>query len=201
MKRIVWLFCCLAIMPPGAQAGKLYRWVDAQGKVHYGDTAPADAAQVETKKLSDSVAPNEDLPYEARRAQQNFPVTLYVADNCTTPCDRARSLLGKRGIPYSEKKLATQEDIDAFKALSGSDSTPTLAVGRNFLKGFLATQWHNELDIAGYPKTAPYRAPRPLIAPAAASGGAPAHPESAGESASQPDVAAPDNTPDNSTVQ
>src|SRR3990167_7004003 len=178
MKRIVWLFFCLAIMPPGAQAGKLYRWVDAQGKVYYGDTAPADAAQVETKKLSDSVAPNEDLPYEARRAQQNFPVTLYVADNCATPCDQARSLLSKRGIPFSEKKLITQEDIDAFKALSGFDSAPTLAVGRTFLKGFLAEQWHGELDIAGYPKAAPYRAPGalPASAPAAASQVAPANP-------------------------
>jgi len=188
MKRIVLLLCCLALMPLGAQADKLYRWVDAQGKVHYGDMPPADAAQVETRKLSDSVAPNEDLSYETRRAQQNFPVTLYVADNCTEYCDQARKLLSKRGIPFSEKKLVTQEDIDAFKALSGSDSAPTLAVGKIFLKGFMGARWHSELDIAGYPKTAPYRVPRtlPASAPAAASEAAPAspgfsNPESAGK--------------------
>lgn len=170
MKRIILLLCCLAWMP--AQAGELYRWVDERGKVNYGDMPPPDASRVEARKLSDSVTPNENLPYETRRAQQDFPVTLYVADNCTEPCDQARSLLNQRGIPFSEKKLATQEDVAAFKAFSGSDSAPTLAVGRTFLKGFLAAQWHGELDMAGYPKTASYR---PAAAPAA-SEAAPASP-------------------------
>ena len=178
MKRIVLLLSCLAVMPSGAQADELYRWVDAQGKVHYGDVPPADAAQVTTIKSPAAAAPVEDLPYETRRAQQNFPVTLYAADNCAEACNQARELLKKRGIPFSEKRLQTQEEIDAFKALSGSDSTPTLAVGKTFLKGFLSTQWHDELDIAGYPKTAPYRASGalPASAPAATSEVAPANP-------------------------
>jgi len=172
MKRIVLLLSCLAWMP--TQAGELYRWVDKAGKVHYGDLPPPEAAQIEEKKFSPAGTPGADLPYATRRAQQDFPVTLYVADNCTEYCDQARRLLNERGIPYTEKKLVTQEDIDAFKSLSGSDSAPTLAVGRTFLKGFLATQWHSELDIAGYPKTAPYRPATPAAAPAAASGVAPA---------------------------
>jgi len=178
MKRIVLLLSCLAMMPSGAQADELYRWVDAKGKVHYGDVPPADAAQVTTIKSPAAAAPVEDMPYETRRAQQNFPVTLYAADNCAEACNQARELLKKRGIPFSEKRLQTQEEIDAFKALSGSDSTPTLAVGKTFLKGFLSTQWHGELDIAGYPKTAPYRAPGalPASAPAATSEVAPANP-------------------------
>ena len=161
MKRIVLLLICLAFMPLSAQAGKLYRWVDSNGKVHYGDAPPADAKQVETKKLSDTATPNQDMPYETRRAQQNFPVTLYVADNCGEACNQARSLLTKRGVPFSEKLLNTQAEIDAFKKLSGSDSSPTLAVGRNFLKGFQEKRWHNELDVAGYPKVSTYRAPAP----------------------------------------
>jgi len=178
MKRIVLLLSCLAVMPSGAQAGELYRWLDAKGKVHYGDVPPAGATQVTTIKSPAATTPGEDLPYETRRAQQNFPVTLYVADNCAEACNQARELLSKRGIPFSEKSLVTQEDIDAFKALSGSDGVPTLAVGKAFLKGFLAGQWHGELDIAGYPKTAPYRAPGalPASAPAAASQVAPANP-------------------------
>ncbi len=119
MKRIVLLFC-MALLPFGVQADKLYRWVDANGKVHYGDVPPADGAQVEAMKFPAAAAPVADLPYETRRAQQNFPVILYVADNCTEPCDEARKLLNQRGIPFSEKKLVTQEDIDAFKALGGA---------------------------------------------------------------------------------
>ncbi|OGS80431.1 MAG: hypothetical protein A2Z94_06255 [Gallionellales bacterium GWA2_55_18] len=167
MKRIVLLLGCLLGASFNAQAGGLYRWVDAQGKVHYGDMIPAGASQVEEKKFSAAATPGEDLPYETRRAQQNFPVTLYVAENCTEYCDSARDLLNKRGIPFSEKMLRTREELDAFKALSGSDNVPTLAIGKTFLKGLQANQWQSEFDIAGYPKALPYRIPKAPAAPKA----------------------------------
>lgn len=178
MKHIVLLLGCLALLPSGTQAGELFRWLDAKGRVHYGDVPPADATEVTPIKAPAAPTPEEDLPYETRRAKQNFPVTLYFADNCTEYCELARSLLVKRGIPFSEKKLVTKEEFDAFKALSSLDGTPVLAVGRTFLRGFLAEQWHNELDIAGYPKTAPYRpaGTLPASAPAAASQVEPADP-------------------------
>lgn len=174
MKRVVLLLGCLLGITAGVHAGELYRWVDSDGKVHYGDTPPADTKKIETKKLSDAPTANENLPYETRRAQQNFPVTLYVADSCGEPCDKARTFLRKRGIPFSEKSLTTKEEIDAFKKLSGSSSSPTLSIGKNFLIGFLAEQWQRELDFAGYPKTSAYRGPGTPSAPAAASKVAPA---------------------------
>lgn len=165
MRRFV-LLVCLANLSLGVQAGEWYRWVDSSGKVHYGDTVPLGAIRVETRKLSDVAAPGESLPYETRLARQNFPVTLYVADNCGEPCNQARSLLTKRGIPFSEKLLRTKQEVEEFKKLSGMDTAPALSVGRAFLRGFQAEQWHDELNIAGYPKTAPYRASGNPVAPA-----------------------------------
>ncbi len=150
------------LLAASAQAGELYRWVDSSGKVHYGDAPPA-VVEAERKKFFDA-GPDSALPYAARRAQQNFPVTLYVADNCEEFCKRAREMLVKRGIPFSEKKLATQEEIDAFKAQSGGDSVPALSVGKTYIHGFNDGSWQGELDIAGYPRIAPYRpsaAPQP----------------------------------------
>jgi hypothetical protein len=159
MKHVVLLLACLAIMPSGVQAGELFRWMDKAGEMNYGDVPPADATNVEIIKPSGQPTQNEDLPFETRLAQQKFPVTLYVGAGCGETCNQARSLLSKRGIPYSEKLLRTKQDIEEFKQLSGIDGeVPVLAVGRNFLKGFLESQWNSELDIAGYPKTAPYRA-------------------------------------------
>jgi glutaredoxin len=175
MKRIVLLLACLAIMPSAVQAGELFRWVDKSGKVYYGDIPPAGDPDVERLKLSSESAQSEDLPYETLRAKQNFPVTLYVGNGCGEPCNMARSMLTKRGIPFSEKLLKYKEDAEAFKKLSGFDAVPALAVGKNFLRGFQAEQWHSELDIAGYPKTSTYRqstvtpAPASLIAPSAPS--------------------------------
>jgi hypothetical protein len=176
MNRIGLLLACLAIIP--VHAGELFRWVDAHGKVHYGDTPPADTLEVESKKFSNETSQNEDLPYETRRAQQNFPVTLYVGDACGGPCDHARDLLYKRGVPFKEELLKTQEDIDSFQKLSGGRNIPALQVGKSFLVGFLESSWNSELDVAGYPKTASYRQrvarPKPAATETPPSDGQPA---------------------------
>lgn len=158
MNRVLLLLACVAMMQPVAQAGELFRWMDKTGKMNYGDVPPADASEVERLKFSGNTAQNEDLPYETRRAQQNFPVTLYVVNDCGDPCAQGSALLSKRGIPYSEKLLQTREDFDAFQRLSGiSGVVPVLQVGKDFLKGYAESQWNTELDVAGYPKTASYR--------------------------------------------
>ena len=175
MKRIVLLLGCWLAMQTGIHAGELYRWVDKSGKIHYGDAPATEAVGVERKKFfSSDTSDGEDLPYETRRAQQNFPVALYTGSNCGEPCQQARDFLSKRGVPFTEKTLLTREEIDDFKQKSGSDQSPTLAVGKTYLKGFQSGQWGSELDIAGYPKTAPYRALR--TPSAAASQVAPANP-------------------------
>lgn len=156
------MLACLLLLFGGAQAEGWYRWVDKSGNVHYSDSLPVDA--VEVVKQGIGVAPptsDVDLPYETRRAQQNFPVTLYVIESCGEPCQIARNLLNERGVPFSEASLKTQEEFDAFKKISGSAGVPALAVGKIWLKNFLAKEWHSELDIAGYPKNAPYRLPAP----------------------------------------
>lgn len=186
MKRIVLLLACLAIMPSGVQAGELFRWVDKAGKVNYGDIPPADAIDVVRLKLSSVQEQGDDLPYATRLALQNFPVTLYVSEGCGETCDQARSMLSKRGIPYSEKVLRTTQDVEAFKQISGFGGVvPVLVVGKNFLKGFLEPDWNQELDIAGYPKTASYRQ-RIALPPSK-----PAAPETAPAEGQAPDQTAP----------
>ena len=184
MKHIILLLACLAIMP--AQAGDMFRWLDKAGKVNYGDTPPVDAINVQSIKSSSGSSTNDGLPYESRIAQQNFPVTLYVANDCGEPCDKARSLLNKRGIPFSVKALNTRQDTEAFKQLSGMEAfVPVLQVGKTFIKGFLESQWNSELDIAGYAKTASYRQRLQQQSP-------PSNPEAPPADASQTSPAEPD---------
>jgi hypothetical protein len=158
MKRTMLLLCCIAAVPVLAQASDLFRWVDSAGKVYYGDTPPGNALDVQTIKSSGNTSQNDDLPYETRIAQQNFPVTLYVGSVCDEVCSQAHSLLNRRGIPFAEKVLKTSKDIADYKQLSGLDAfVPALQVGKTFIKGFQESQWNSELDIAGYAKTASYR--------------------------------------------
>lgn len=153
----------------GAQAESLFRWVDRDGKVHYGDKPAADAIGAEQKKFgAHSASGDDELSYGVRKAKQDFPVTLYVAANCGDICVQARALLNKRGVPFAEKNLSTKEDLDAYKKLTGGDSIPALSVGKTVLNGLEAGQWNSELDIAGYPRTAPFGSrpvPTPLVKP------------------------------------
>ena len=138
-----------------AQATELYRWVDKNGVVHYGDTPIEEAEKLRIGGSSGDTASgvsDANISYEARMVSKNFPITLYVSEQCGEPCNQARAFLKKRRVPFSETMLRTLEDFDSFKKMSGIEGVPALTVGRTWLKGFQAGQWQNELDAAGYPK-------------------------------------------------
>lgn len=136
-----------------------YKWTDHDGVVSYGDQPSKDAEHVE--RLG-SLAPADAvrdalarLPFEVRKAAQDFPVVLYARSECQ-PCDTARAFLKSRNVPYSERSVSTREDIDAFeKSLGGTHILPTLSVGRQVLRGFESGAWSEALATAGYPRDVP----------------------------------------------
>jgi glutaredoxin len=157
MKRYAVLAGLLLVLP-GSTHAATFSWVDASGTAQYGDVPAVEAVHVEKRKFAAApILDDADLPYEVRLAKHKFPVTFYTYTECGAPCQQARDFLNKRGIPYSEKSLATQAEIEAFKNNSGGDTVPALNVGKAWLKNFELGQWTEQLDAAGYPKTAPYR--------------------------------------------
>ncbi len=167
MRFFFLLSCCLAASL--VQAAELYRWVDADGKVHYTDQPPpASAKKVEEKKLSSSIIETSQLPYATQQAVKNSPVTLY-ANDCGEPCTQAREHLSKRGIPYTGKNpQTTPADAEALKKLVGAAFVPVLVVGSTVSKGYEKGAWDAALDAAGYPKNAPLKSmmPKPRAADA-----------------------------------
>ena len=166
MSRI--LAALLATLFASAASAQLYRWVDQNGKVHYTDTPPQPAAAraVEKRKPTGSVVEGV-APYAVQQATKTFPVTLYSAATCETPCKDARDLLAKRGVPYSEVAISEQKQLDELKRISGGDEVPVLVVGKSVIKGFEAGSYNGALDTAGYPLNAPStaaRAPKPAEA-------------------------------------
>ena len=181
MKIFFLLINILLFATNSVQAASLYKWIDKDGRVHYGEKPAEDAVKAEQKKFSATASSSDDdLSYGMRKAKQDFPVTLYVAPNCAELCVQARALLNKRGIPFAEKSIVTKEEIDEFKAKTGGNSIPVLMVGKSLVSGFETGQWNSELDIAGYPKIAAY-GKRPQL-PAAAKPEAPEAPAAPAES-------------------
>ncbi len=155
-----WLMVVLLTMAVCASAQTTYRWIDKEGKVHYGDQPPAtgEGKSVQQKKASQLgvVAPQE-LPYSVRQAAADFPVTLYSQPQCGDVCGQARQHLVGRSIPFTDKSVTTDADAASLKALLGGAEAvlPVLQVGSRVVKGFQGSVWDNLLDAAGYPKAKP----------------------------------------------
>lgn len=164
--RSIPLVFILALVMTGNAHAELYRSIDKDGKVHYSDTPLQGSEDVAEVKVDKERAPEATLPYETRRAAENFPVVLYTFPDCGALCQKARDVLNKRGIPYTEKSIKTQEDMEAYNKESGDRQMPGLLIGKSWLKGVQEERWNKELDFAGYPKFGGYRPPKPA-APAA----------------------------------
>jgi len=164
--------------PPLLQAQQVYRIVGPDGKVTFSDRPPP--ASASGAKVSEGnagtlagAAVTATLPFELRQVALKYPVVLYSGENCA-PCGAGRSLLTRRGVPFSEKTISTAADNEALQRLSGEASLPFLTIGGQQLRGFSDAEWTQFLNAAGYPKSsalpASYRpaAAAPLVTVAAA---------------------------------
>ena len=133
-------------------ASQLYQWKDAQGRTVYSDQAPpARTGNFQQKNFNGSFIEGGES-YATKVAREKHPVILYTSA-CGAPCDGARQLLIKRGIPYSNKDLQDSEEARSeVQKLTGRLNVPLLVVGSDKIEGFEVGRWQAALDRAGYPR-------------------------------------------------
>ena len=113
---------------------------------------------------------NAGLPFELRRAVDRAPVVLYTAPECQ-PCVPAAALLRERGVPFAERTVVSNEDLQEFRRLTGGLRLPHVMIGTLSQNGFNPEIWTQMLDAAGYPKGSmlprsyQWAAPQPLVPP------------------------------------
>lgn len=172
-RTLAGLSCLLlaATLAPSAMGQQVYRIVGPDGRVTFSDRPPAEPnAKATTKAISGGgSASTAALPFELRQAANQYPVTLYTGPSCL-PCVNGRNFLTGRGIPFAERTITTNEDIEAVKRLGGAATLPLLTIGGQQLRGYSQTEWTQFLDAAGYPKvsqlpsTYQYEPATPLVA-------------------------------------
>ena len=163
--KVAYVLILLPFLLAGiVSAAEMYRWVDANGKVHYTDTPPPLTAKNVQKKVLGSQAGEAQMPYSLQQAMKNFPVILYNS-KCGEPCINAIELLTNRGIPFSKKNPENNPtDAEALKKVAGGELVvPVLVVGKDILKGYDKGSWNSALDLAGYPKSSVL--PKSLVKP------------------------------------
>ena len=190
-----------------ASAQQIYKIVGPDGRITFADKPPAapggPATTASVVPFSSGGANLNGLPFELRQAAARYPVTIYTSPGCQT-CATGRSLLLARGIPFSERTVASKEDGEALTRLAGTSNVPVLTIGAQQLRGFSDAEWTSFLDAAGYPKTSVLPAtyvPAPAT-PLVALDTAPAQPAAAAQQQQQQGIGAqaqqpPGPTPDN----
>jgi glutaredoxin len=161
-RRTSCLIGALAVLlTAAAPAQTLYRIVGPDGRVTYTDRPPPGATGAPLGSTASRPAgpasgvdarAMADWPATLRQAATRYPVTFYAAEGCP-PCEEARRLLQRRGVPYTERRVSTEEDVRRLQELTGGRLVPAATIGRQAVSGFQEQDWQGWLDSAGYPRT------------------------------------------------
>jgi glutaredoxin len=150
VRPIAAALCVVAASASWAQ----FKIVDAEGRVTYTDRPPVESTARVVQLGRNGVVlntPEVSLPAELRQAVQRYPVTLYSAADCRS-CDAGRKLLQARGVPFTERRVTSEEDAQALEKAVGSRTVPALTIGAQPVRGLSETDWTAYLDVAGYPR-------------------------------------------------
>ncbi len=129
------------------QAGKVFKWTDAEGRVHFSDN-PAGVPNAEEVKIITFTSAGEVVlegdDYGPRE------VKILSTTWCGV-CKKAKDYLASKGIYFSEYDVETSEiGRQEFKRLEGK-GVPIILVGKQRMVGFSATKLDKMLKNVGYP--------------------------------------------------
>lgn len=153
-RKLLLLLCCLAAGSAAAQDIKLYRWVDAEGVVHYGDSVPAEYAELEreivnehgitvdvlqAKKTEEQLAEDarlQELRVEAelqRRQDQALLATYLTIDEIVMHRDRrvelfqAQARVTELYLRNLERRMQTlRDEASRYKPYSEDPDAPMI---------------------------------------------------------------------------
>lgn len=141
------LLICTVLASGTAQA-EMYKWVDEQGRTHYGDRPPADrqTEEIEGSISSYTGSSVEPLPegffdhLKKARQPKRKSVVMYSAEWCGV-CKRAKAYFQKNKIPFTEHDIDKSEKARKdYEKLNGR-GVPIILVGKQRMNGFSASRF------------------------------------------------------------
>ena len=127
---------------PNAEAD-VYKWIDDDGNVHFGDKAPDDQKSEQLNfEINTYTTVTYDLSVfersEPRNRKKSSKVIMYSAEWCGV-CKRAKNYFKQKAIPFTEYDIDKhQAGREQYKKL-GARGVPVILVGKKRMNGFSAT--------------------------------------------------------------
>ena len=146
--RLLLVALFIAPLPPSAE---IYKWTDAQGRLHYSDKPPREvkAKRLELKINSIQGPAVVSTIRDAPPAKAKDRVRIYTAVWCGY-CKKAKAHLAAKAVPYDEVDVeASQQGRSEFVQLGGH-GVPIILVGNQRMDGFSADRLDAMLAAAGW---------------------------------------------------
>ena len=150
MRQIIIVFTAATGLLLGtvAQAVTIVQCRDAEGNVTYQESCPPGSEVVGTSKIY--TGPKDKGP-DLEQLKEDKPVVFYSVETCDA-CDLVRNYLNTRGIPFSEKAIGDDAELqEELIAKTGELSVPVVTIGEEVVEGYNKPTLKDKLDAAGYP--------------------------------------------------
>jgi len=145
---IIAVAACGLLLGPAAQAVTIVQCEDAEGNRTYQEKCPPGSKVVGTKSIY--TGPKDSAP-DLEALQEEYPVVLYSVETCDA-CDLVRNYLKNRGIPFSEKSVGDDAELqEELIARTGELSVPVVTIGDEVVEGYNKPVLKGKLDEVGYP--------------------------------------------------
>lgn len=157
MRPAVLLLATAIALPAAAQ---VHKWIDNEGRVHYGDRLPP-GKDIKGSELRGTVSVADGMTVvheflkalpKSQRAATPMPnrgeVWIYTTPRCGY-CRHAKEHMRLKGIPFVEKDIEDNAGYrDEFRALGGKGVPLTLA-GSGKMAGYSEDRYDQFLKAAG----------------------------------------------------
>ena len=131
-------------------AGNIYKWKDANGRIHIGDQPPPASAveKISVRAINTFSGATAAVPDDSVSATGE-KVVIYTTQRCGY-CRKAKAFLRRIGIAYMEYDVETSSKGKRdYKAFQGR-GVPVIMVGNRRLNGFSESYLTAALKSAGY---------------------------------------------------
>ncbi|MGZ8217846.1 DUF4124 domain-containing protein [Methylomagnum sp.] len=147
--KLIWILARLGLafaVAAGPAGAEIYRWTDAQGKVHFSNQKPAgdEAERAEAFHGGGNASFMGGGGSTARVAA----VRMFTTQWCPV-CKKAKAYLKKRGTPFEELDIERSRSAKAEYTRLGGKGVPVTLVGEQRINGFNAEEWESVLKDAG----------------------------------------------------
>ncbi len=144
--QICGLLLLLVSVSTQVTAGKLYKWVDADGNISYQDTPPPNNAKV----LEESTINSSGAVAAQTEPAEAVPVVVYTVDDCDS-CEMLLLRLRQLEVPFSEESLLNKDIQAEILSIGEAIAAPALKVGNRYVNDFSDSTLVRTLQEAGVP--------------------------------------------------